>query len=68
MIASSPSRDTPDPAQGRTERRLRVLRELAELGMSLTRTLAARAAETADPDLVLAFTRIAGAASPALNP
>ncbi len=56
-----PSCDTPDPAEARTERHLRVLQELAELGMTLARAVAARAAETADADLGLAFTRIARA-------
>jgi hypothetical protein len=61
VTTSTPSGDTPDPAQDRAERHLRVLQELAELGMSLARDVAARAAETADPDLVLAFSRIARA-------
>jgi hypothetical protein len=58
---STPSCETPDAAEARAERHLRLLQELAELGMTLARAVAARAVETGDADLGLAFTRIARA-------
>jgi len=56
-----PSCETPNAADARTERHLRTLQELAELGMTLARAVATRAAETGDPNVALAFTRIARA-------
>ena len=45
-----PERDAPDPRIARAEQRLAMLRELAELGMALTRALARRALEAPDVD------------------
>jgi len=54
-----------DPCEDRAARRLRVLQELAEIGMDLARALRQRAAEQAAPeaggDVALAFSRIARA-------
>jgi hypothetical protein len=55
-----------DPSSDRAERRLRILQELAEIGMDLaravrTRALAARADPAAAVDLGLSFSRIARA-------
>lgn len=61
MTATTPSPEALDPAEARAERHSRILQELAELGMTLARAVAARAVETGDADLGLAFTRVARA-------
>lgn len=63
-LAANPGQTPVDLSIDRTERRLRILQELAEIGMNLARKVQARAlAPEADPavvgDLVLCFSRIA---------
>jgi hypothetical protein len=54
-----------DPSSDRAERRLRILQELAEIGMDLARAVRTRALAAKDPaatvDLGLSFSRIARA-------
>jgi hypothetical protein len=53
--------DLTAPAEARAERRLRLLAELAELGMTLARTLVAQAEDGAEAASQLAYARIARA-------
>jgi hypothetical protein len=57
MESSTAPADLTTPEEARTERHLRLLAELAELGMTLARTIVAQAEEGAE----LAFARIARA-------
>jgi hypothetical protein len=51
----------PDLTEARTERHLRLLAELAELGLALARTVVAQDEEGAEPAAELAFARLARA-------
>jgi hypothetical protein len=66
VITQQPSCETSDPAAARTERHLRMLAELAEIGMNLAREVSRQAldqSQDAPPaaDLALTFSRIARA-------
>ncbi|HEY4029720.1 MAG TPA: hypothetical protein VGM25_05210 [Caulobacteraceae bacterium] len=61
MESSTAPADLTTPEEARTERHLRLLAELAELGMTLARTVVAQAEEGAEPAPELAFARIARA-------
>ena len=66
MADASTAPEAPDPAAARTERHLRLLQELAEIGMDLAREVGRRALDQATEgpsaaDLALTFSRIARA-------
>jgi hypothetical protein len=66
MSATQPSSEAPDPAAARTERHLRLLAELAEIGMDLAREVRRQALDQSEDsppaaDLALTFSRIARA-------
>ena len=65
MICSSPAPETdaPDPSEERHARDVRMLEELAEVGMDLARELRSRLLERTEGEgeLALAFTRVARA-------
>ena len=69
MSTTRPASEPSDPATARTERHLRLLAELAEIGMTLAREVSRQVLDPstnnlAAAELALTFSRIARARAP----